>query len=144
MLIVRGRQVSIMVLFAIALHLWWTLMILVDQSALNATGLSSLYRYIHPASLLAGVVGGAAVMAFVGLFVRRYPWLIILLIPQQALLMMSAIGALDAMWLAQFADGVLRPRAFIAADQMYSVLAAIGHTMAIIARAMDRSNDGWR
>lgn len=144
MLILRGHHISIMVLFAISLHLWWALMILVDQSALNATGLSSLYHYIYPAPLLAWVLVSAAGMAFLGLFVRSHPWLVILLIPQQVLLVMSAAGALDAMWLAQFADGVLRPRAFIAADQMYSVLAAIGHTMAIIARALDRSNDGWR
>jgi hypothetical protein len=45
--------------------------------------------------------------------------------------MMSAAGAIEAMWLGQFADGVLRPTAFIAADQMYTVLAALGHTVAI-------------
>ena len=36
------------------------------------------------------------------------------------------------MWLAQFADGVLRPASFIAADQVYSVLAAFCHTIALI------------
>ena len=141
MLILRGHHVSIMVLFAIALHLCWTLMIFLDPSALNATALSALYRYIHPAPLLAMVISSAAMMALAGLFTNRLPWVVILLMLQQAMLMMSAIGAIDAMWLAQFADRVIRPRAFIAADQMYAVLAAIGHTAAIIARAVDRAQD---
>lgn len=143
MLIFRGHRLSIMVLFAVALHLWWTLMILIDRSAVNATGIASLHRFIFPAGLLAAVLFAAAVMAFAALFIRR-PWMVLLLLPQQVLLMMSAAGALEAIWLAQFADGVLRPRAFIAADQMYSVLAAIGHTMAIIAGMLRRSYDVWR
>ncbi len=55
--------------------------------------------------------------------------------PQQILLMMSAAGAVESMWLGQFADGVLRPHTFIIADQIYSILAAIGHTVAIIMHA---------
>jgi hypothetical protein len=136
MLVLRGHPVSIMVMFAIALHLWWALMIALDPSALNATGLSSLYRYIHSPQLLVLVVAGAALMAVAGMFARA-PWMVMLLLPQQVLLMMSAAGVIEAIWLAQFADGVVRPRAFIAADQMYSVLAAVGHTLAIISRAIN-------
>lgn len=140
MVTIRGRPASLMILFAVALHLWWTLMIALDAAALHATGVASLYRYIHHRDVLAAVIGAAAVMALSGLFVRA-SWMVLLLVPQQVILMMSAAGAIDAMWLAQFADGVIRPRAFIAADQMYSVLAAIGHTMAIIARVRERSYD---
>jgi hypothetical protein len=112
-------------------------MIFLDQSALHATGLASLYRYIQPPLLLASVIGGAALLALTAVTIET-PWIVILLLPQQVILMMSAAGAVEAMWLAQFADGVLRPRAFIAADQMYSVLAAIGHTMAITAHALGK------
>lgn len=138
MLTVHERPVSIMVMFAIALHLWWVLMILIDQSALNATGLASLHQYVSSPLFLATILGLSALMAVAALFVRTPPWILMLLLPQQIILMMSATGAVEAMWLAQFADGVIRPRAFIAADQMYSVLAAIGHTTAIIAHAVRR------
>lgn len=170
MFIFRNHTISIMVLFAVALHLLWAVLIEVDHAALGATGVSALYLYIGAPRMLAfvdrmlafvdavlGAVGlgalhlsiGApqllavviacvALLALLGIFTRR-PWIVVaLLLPQQALLMMSAAGVIEAIWLAQFADGVFRPRAFIAADQMYSVLAAIGHTVAITAHAVAR------
>jgi hypothetical protein len=134
MMVFHNRPISIMVLFAIALHYWWAICLAVDKSALGVNAIDALYRYIHPLPLLVGVIATAATMALVGLF-TELPWILLFLIPQQALLMMSAAGAVESMWLGQFADGVLRPHTFIAADQFYSVLAAIGHTAAIIAHA---------
>ncbi len=134
MLVWRDHRYSVMVLFAVGLHLWWALMILIDQSALQATGLASIHRYIHSPALLTISLCFAASLAFIGLSIRS-PWAFVLLLPQQVLLMMSAAGAVEAMWIQQYADGVLRPFAFIAGDQIYSVLGAIGHTTAIIAHA---------
>lgn len=135
MLVIHERQYSIMVMFAVALHLWWAFLIMVDNAALGATGVASLHRYIHSPMLLAATIAAAAVMALVGT-VSRISWLFMLMVPQQVLLMMSAAGSVEAMWIAQFADGVLRPRAFIAADQVYSILAAAGHTLAVVAYAV--------
>lgn len=132
----RNHYVSIMVLYAIILHLSWAFILLFDDAATNATALNALFRYIHPTILLSYVISTAAIAAFFGLFFESSPWIIILLLPQQILLMMSAAGATEAIWLAQFADGVIRPRAFIAADQLYSVLAAVGHTAAITFHAL--------
>lgn len=134
MIRLADRPISIMVVYAILLHVAWAVIILVDDAAVNATAVNALFRWIHPAPLLALVIGVAAALAIVGLF-TRVPWIVLLLMPQQILLMMSAAGAIEAIWIAQFADGVIRPRAFLAADQLYSVLAAIGHTVAIIAHA---------
>lgn len=124
-----------MVLYAIALHISWSLILLHDYAATNATALNALYRYIQPEGLLSAVVAAAAAAALVALFANR-PWIVVLLLPQQVLLMMSAAGAVEAIWLSQFADGVVRSRAFIAADQIYSVLAAVGHTVAITFHAL--------
>lgn len=134
MVIFHGRAISIMVLYAIALHVAWAVILIFDDSALSVNAINALHRYISFTPLLIAVIFGAAAMALIGLF-TTLPWILIFLIPQQALLMMSAAGAIESMWLGQFADGVLRPHAFIAADQIYSVLAAIGHTVAIIAHA---------
>lgn len=135
MIHIRNHSVSIMVLYAIALHLSWSIILLSDYAATNATALNALFRYIQPEGLLSGVIAAAAVAALIALLAQR-PWVVVLLLPQQVLLMMSAAGAIEAIWLSQFADGVVRSRAFIAADQLYSVLAAVGHTVAITSHAL--------
>lgn len=133
MITFRDHSVSIMVSYAVALHLSWAIILLIDGSATNATAVHALHRYIA-LPLLPPVIAGAALFAVWGM-ISNSPWTLVLLLPQQILLMMSAAGAVEAIWLSQFADGVIRARAFIAADQLYSVLAAIGHTLAIIAHA---------
>jgi hypothetical protein len=135
MFTIRHHQISIMVMFAVALHLFWASIVLIDSSALGATGVASVYLYIQPPAALAIVMATAALLAILALSLSR-PRVVILLVPQQILLMMSAAGAVEAIWLGQYADGIMRPRAFIAADQMYSVLAALGHTAAITAHAI--------
>lgn len=134
MISVVGRPISIIVLFAITLHIAWAVIILIDHAAVNATAVNALYRWISPPDLLALWIFVAAAMAAAGLFTRT-PWIVLLLLPQQIFLMMSAAGAVEAIWIAQYADGVIRPRAFLAADQIYSILAAFAHTIAIIAHA---------
>lgn len=132
---VKGRYISIMVMYAVALHLAWAVVLLFDNSATGATAVDALFRFIYPIPVLSAVLAVAGGMAFWAMFTRE-PWVVLLLIPQQILLMMSAVGAIEAMWLQQFADGVVRDFGFIAADQMHIVLAAIGHTAAIVAHAL--------
>ena len=131
MFLFRNRPVSIMVLFAIALHFVWATILSFDDSALGVTAINALHRWI-PMPWLVGVIGGAAVLASIAITARP-PWFVVLLLPQQILLVMSAAGAIEAIWLAQYADGILRTRAFLAADQFYSILACVGHTIAIVA-----------
>lgn len=135
MLIFRKQAVSIMVMYAISLHLFWAAIILIDDSSVHATAVHALFRYIAPPVLLSAFILFAALLATLGLF-THVPWIVVMLMPQQILLMMSAAGAVEAIWLSQFADGVIRPRSFVAADQIYSILAAFWHTVAIIAHAI--------
>lgn len=137
MIPIRRRFLSIMVLYAIALHLTWAGILIVDDVATQATALNAVYRYIDPVPLLIAALVTAASLALLGLYLLS-PVGLLLLLPQQLILMMSAAGAFEAMWNMQFADGVIRPVAFIAADQIYSILAAIGHTAALIRHAISR------
>jgi len=57
--------------------------------------------------------------------------------------MMSAAGAIEAIFISQYADGVLRPWAFIAADQVYSIIAALGHTLAMALFVLRRDLTSW-
>lgn len=127
----KRSHLSIMVLYAVVLHCWWAALIILDRSALHATGPAALAKWVHSPALLALVIAAAAICAVVAMFTER-PWILLLLLPQQILLMAAAAGAVEAMWLAQFADGVIRTRAFIAADQAPSVFGAVGHTVAMI------------
>lgn len=135
-------HLSIMVLYAVALHMVWAVILVNDASATNATAVHAVSRFIKDPETLAAVIFSAAAFALIGLFSYRVPLFVMLLLPQQVLLVISAAGAIEAMWLSQFADGVVRPRGFIAADQIYSVLAAAGHTIAIIAHAVNHVGDG--
>ncbi len=139
---IRGQRISVMVLFAVTLHFFWAFAILTDPLALGATGISSLYRWIHPGALLVAVLCGASTLTLTGLTLR-YPWSFVMLIPQQLLLMMSAAGAIEAVFLSQYADGVLRHWTFIAADQAYSVIAAMGHTLAMAFFILRRELTSW-
>lgn len=131
----RHISVSIMVMYACALHLSWAIIALIDRTAIGATAVDALYRFINSIPVLIAVLIAAAAMAFFAMFASK-PWLFLLLMPQQILLCMSAAGAIEAMWIHQFADGVIRPFGFIAADQMHIALAAAGHTAAIVAHAL--------
>lgn len=142
MLILGRRVVSIMVSYAITLHLVWAGILATDYEVTNATALNALARFIHPEPVLIGVLVTAALLAVWGMM-TRYPWVVLLLMPQQVLLMMSAAGAFEAIWIAQFADGVVRSREFIAVDQIYSILAAVGHTVAITVHARRLVSARW-
>lgn len=132
MIQVGERSISIMVLYCVALHIWWAFMIVMDPTAaVQATAVEALYRLIDDHLLLAFLLVFVSCLSMVGMMLQG-GFASVLLIPQQVMLMMSAAGAVGAIWLSQFADGEVRPRVFIAADQMHMMFAAIGHTLAII------------
>ena len=60
---------------------------------------------------------------------------VLLLLPQQTLLVITAIGAILAAISGHYADGVPRPTLFILADQFPPILIAGAHTLAIISHA---------
>jgi hypothetical protein len=124
--------------YAVLLHLVWSFLFLTGHSAiLNITAIHSFTKYIPTEDpyihglifLIVGVFAGVGTMwkgesnKMIGL---------LLLIPQQILLLISAQGAVDAMVLSAFADGVIRPREFLIADQMPVVLATVLHTVALL------------
>lgn len=131
MLTIQDRPISIMILYCMALHLWWAFMLMLDESAAMATVTDALVRVFDDRYLTVLVLIFASTCSMVGMWLRR-PWIGILLIPQQVLMMLAAAGAVTAVFLSHFADGVIRPRAFIAADQLHILFSAFGHTCALI------------
>jgi len=119
-----------MVLYAAILHLVWATTFYINEAAGNGTGLHAVSLLVPVAGLLPLLIL-ASIAALIGAFFN-FPGSHYLLLPQQVLLLISATGAITAMWLGHFADGVERSHAFIIADQAYVVLTAVSHTLALV------------
>lgn len=142
MVTIFQRPISLMVLFAITLHLEWARLLFRSDVVLKVNAIHALTQwplkyFAGSATGLAIVIATVAVMALIGLFLNP-PWVVPLLVPQQLLLLFSAGGAINSIYLGHFADGALYPPDFIEGDQMYSILAAGFHTVAIIMLGLRR------
>ncbi len=115
-----------------ALHLTWAFLIWGDHATAGATPVAALLQTFNEYNVLVAVLLAVATVALVAIFMPL-PTMILLMLPQQFLLLISATGAITAIYMAQYADGVIRPRFFIAADQVQIILAALCHAIAIIA-----------
>jgi hypothetical protein len=125
------RRLPPMILYAVCLHLCWGILGLIDETTYFSTAPSALFRLFGPYTGVLCIMVGTA--AAVGLCARMRPTSSLLcLIPQQIFLVISAVGAVHAMSAGQFADGIERSRYFIVGDQAPAVLAAFGHTWAML------------
>lgn len=127
-------RLPLIIIYAIALHFTWASLLLFDTAAGYATAVHTLLVFV-PDAIAVAIYLTVAVLAIFGLFYQRGIVKPLCLLPQQFVMMISAGGAIWAMWLGQFADGVQRSHAFLIADQFPAVIAAILHTYAIIAIA---------
>ena len=129
----REKPYSIMVLYAVSLHLLWTAGLLINQDAVHATAISVFEKLFHiEPVILPAIFCFVACLALTALMVPLGTLSVLLMLPQQFTLMISAYGAVHAMFMGQFGDGVQRPRTFITVDQAPAVLTAVFHTLAII------------
>lgn len=119
-----------MIYYAVFLHGIWALMILSSDDPFGSTPVHVLE--IHPRIITSALLGGTAAMAVLGIQKRGTTAGWLLLLPQQILLIISAVGGIVAAALGHYADGVTRPHLFIAADQLPGIVAAVCHTFAII------------
>ena len=126
---------SWMVGFAVALHFLWGLLLLMDGSAGKVTAIYTAGLWLPGGTREEGLTMLAVgFLALLGC-ARPHPSPVVhvgLLLPQQAVMVLSATGAVLAIRDASFADGVVRPRAFIAADQSATILTCVFHTFALL------------
>ena len=122
---------------AIAIHtLWGVLLLTGNDSVRQITAVHSSATRVGEWLPFGVMYLTIAAMAFVGgsgffgplTRMRNF----LLCLPQQFFLVESAWGAIEAIAACQFADGVPRPWAFMAADQGQVVLLALLHTGAIV------------
>jgi hypothetical protein len=96
-----------------------------------------------PRLLTAAILFGVAAMAAVGVC-RRGPRRVTLalLLPQQAVLSISAMSAITAVVSGRYGDGVPRPWYFILADQAPVILTMVLHTIAVVQLHLTRVPTG--
>ena len=108
--------------------LWWT------PEAVGATPLALMRSWIQQAQLeaVACAVGALCPLPLYA----RWRWSRVTiscwLLPQQILMLLSAISCVQAILLQQYADGVVRPFAFLLTDQLPMVLFAVIHTITLL------------
>jgi hypothetical protein len=126
----RVRPVWI-IWYAVLLHITWGCLLLASPVPYGATALH-VYHWV-PRVVLAAALFAASGLAMWGVTRRRPSWQgLAMLLPQQAMLTFSAYAAAVAVAVAQYGDGVPRPRLFILADQVPAVLTMVLHTAAVI------------
>jgi len=129
------------ILMASLLHVIWAGLLIVDP----ASGAST------PVHILVVVFGGpirtAVTLSIIATTAMVYPFtryrisnraMALMLIPQQAILLMSAGAGIRAAVVAHYADGVARAPGFILADQLPSILLAALYTVAVLEAAFEK------
>lgn len=116
---------------ASTVHLIWGICILQGPAAM-ATTPTHVLGWLIPDHTWLGI--GLLAISVCSLYSTSRADLLslLLVLPQQATLMLSAAGSLSMVLAGHYADGVIRPQQFILADQITVVALAFGHSAAII------------
>jgi hypothetical protein len=126
------RLLSLIVLYASIKHAAWAALLLFWADAGDATPLHAVLMIPLPRMLLVLFMLGASALAL--RVVYREPVssqrAALLLAPQVLIVALAAFGSGEAIWSGHYADGVIRPRAFIAADQLHPLLLLLFHQVA--------------
>ena len=114
--------------YAAALTFWRGALLLYDSNAGATTSTGAMMKLAGNHYLAGLVFIVVALLAAYFMQSRKYAWL---LLPLLIALIISSIEAIEAIGKSQFSDGVIRPWAFIAADQIPSVFIVVFYAAAI-------------
>ena len=103
----------------IIMHLAQGVLLAFYETAGNTTSTATLVKLIPNHSIAGIVLIAVALLSAYQLFMGYSKWL---LLPQFLALVAAMNGATLAIWNSAFADGVIRSRPFIAADQMIYIV----------------------
>ena len=135
MLFKNGAIRYLIIWYAIFLHLMQGGLLVASDTAGFVTSTAHVRIWLHLSPDSLGVLYlGVAITALLSMAVFRSFSLqrIVALLPQQVLITLAAAGALVAIVDSQFADGVVRSRYFIGADQAPIIIAAVLHSAAVM------------
>ena len=132
-----GVNKHIVILIASAMHLSWAAALLF--APLHTTGIELVLDLSFGSHIIAAILCAAVSLAAVAaIFCRNLVLCVFLVLPQQFLLIASAIGAIQCVIDGKFADGAVYPRPFIFVDQTYLVLLCVAHGWQALALWRER------
>jgi hypothetical protein len=125
-----------MIVVAIALHAFEAVVFLTTSAADGSIGMAALLAVFRGHLTAAEAMLFACATAAFGQWFRGIsPFArLCLLIPQQILLLITALGSVEAILAGSYADGILRSPLFIACDQLPRISLAGLYSVAILAR----------
>jgi hypothetical protein len=133
----RGVNRYIVILIASAMHLSWAVALLF--APLHTTGIELVLDLSFGSHIVAAIVCAAVSLAAVAaILCRNLTLCVFLVLPQQFLLIASAVGAIFCVIDGRFADGAIYPRPFIFVDQIYLILLCIAHGWQTVALWRER------
>lgn len=122
--------------FCSILHIVWAVVLLFTATPLNTTPISG-FDFIdsqYERLIIAGILFFVAILAILGIKGNNKIKNVLLLIPQQTILAMSAIAGVLAAIQGHYADGVIRDNLFIFCDQLPSILLFFIYTAALLEK----------
>lgn len=118
--------------YVTALHIGWAILVQISGHAMLTTPISTLADLLGSGWLLSLVLVGAAASAAGGALAPRRLIGLALMLPQQTILIVAAIGAAHAVLVGSYPDGTLRWWPFILTDQLGIILLAPAYTVAVL------------
>jgi len=132
-----GVNKHIVILIASAMHLSWAAALLF--APLHTTGIQLVLDLTFGSHIIAAILCATVSLAAVaGIYCRNLTLFVFLVLPQQFLLIASAIGAIYCVIDGKFADGAVYPRPFIFVDQVYLILLCVAHGWQTVALWRER------
>ena len=130
----RITRLPWIILTAVLVHLTWGVLLLVSDAPLSTAPMAETpfkgHQYI--AAVIYLVAGLMAILPMALRSIDNSWWALILCIPQQFLLTISASASIHCVLRSSYADGVLRPWEFILADQAFGIIGSMVHTLALL------------
>lgn len=119
--------------YVILIHLIWGISLILYREEIRTTSLSPFYNYLSPLGIGILFVIIALLASYAVFEDEKYPKIShMLLIPQQLLVLMSGVVAIQLSIQGHYADGVIRPSMFIFNDQLPFILLTIFYTASLI------------
>ncbi len=118
--------------FATFLHAAWGIMLILDPGAGRISGLFPFGASGQKAAILGLVCLGSSGLAVTALLRHPSAFTFAALLPQQVLLVASAVAVSYFAAVGHFGDGVPRSHLFILADQFPKVLLALLHPVGLL------------
>ena len=126
---------NLFITYTLVMHFFWGFMLAIFPEVGGTVAVYHIREFLLGSQYLTALslmlVAVLSLTALVLKTVQHRTISVFLMIPQQFVLGLTAVGAAKAMLLGHYADGYVAPTAFIVADQAGLIILAVLHLFAI-------------